>query len=477
MQRCIQYLQNNSSLFYYLAALVFAVIIFFGNKNEKFFGFEYEDAFISAHVSAQTQPIAFVEYFRTKGCDLRIDGKCENTFSYPGHYVPYSYYLKFVSTTLFVKESYLIHYYGNFILLLIIILPLFFLKIEREVYWFLLALMCSLPAMYVFNSGLIENLSFTLGVLLILSLKLYTRDERWILLYFLLLILITIVKRENLIYLMTLGFFNIKHLLNKKSFWIFVGLFAVIQFSINPFYTEGIESNALGKTTFSLDYLLFQLPTYLSTFYRPDGFLLITLSLLFLIKPTKSSFVFLTIWISFLVLYGLHYRSQYAINSKEITHFETFRYMFNTVPLLLGVFIFGKSRRWSYKYPIIALFMLLVGFSYYSYDKMIQEFKKDENANYHLVNDRINNEANNSTVRVSVIDNFELISMLNTQNIPIDVYSDLQFSGIKDNGRYYLINRFNLLDINQFMKDKEVRLSQIDSLSGPGGNVYLVEKR
>src|SRR5690606_7368669 len=120
----------------------------------------------------------------------------------------------------------------------------FFMKLDKEDYWLSLLLVASLPAMYVLNSGLIENLSFTIGFLLVMSLKLYSRSEKWILVYFALLLLITIVKRENLIFLLTLGFFNIRHLLNKKSFWSFVGIFILIQLAINPFYTEGIESNA-----------------------------------------------------------------------------------------------------------------------------------------------------------------------------------------------------------------------------------------
>src|SRR5690606_23667766 len=142
---------------------------------------------------------------------------------------------------------------------------------------------------------------------------------------------LTVVKRENLIYLLTLGFFNIRQLLNKKSFWSFVGIFLLIQLAINPFYTEGIESSALGRATFSIEYLIFQLPTYLFSFFRPDGFLLISLSLLLLVKPTKSSLIFLISCVAFITLYGLHYRSQYAIASQSISHFETFRYMFNTL--------------------------------------------------------------------------------------------------------------------------------------------------
>ena len=65
-------------------------LIFNPLQSTKFYGFEYEDSFISAHVSSQENLTPFMVEYRTQGCESRVNGKCISVSSYTGHYITYS---------------------------------------------------------------------------------------------------------------------------------------------------------------------------------------------------------------------------------------------------------------------------------------------------------------------------------------------------------------------------------------------------
>lgn len=467
---------NKKALYLFVILFVGLFVIFKPLSNKKFYGFEYEDSFINPHVASQENLHPFLKSYRTLGCETLVNGTCKSVASYTGHYATYSIYLFSVAKLFNIEQNHVIHKIGNAILFTVCFAFFFFLyKDTISLLTLYVGLISCLPILYVFNSGLIENISFSLGLILMLTIyKLkITKKNCWLVLYLFLLLFLINVKRENLIYLSTIIILDPKKLYKNYIFWIGLGILIISQLIINPFYTEVLETSFLGKNTFSYDYFKFQFPTYFAAFFRIDGFLIISLIIFLVIKPSKESVIFLGIWLLFVLCYSFHYRGQYAIAAGKITHFETFRYMFNTLPLLIGYFIFGDIRKKFKGYPLLISIAFSI-FITYSNTLIIEEFASDELKNYHSVNDKLNS-IKSTRDEIALHDNFALISMLNITNKNIDIYSanhnDINIADGKDN---ILINRFKILNIDDFKNLYEFSL--IDSLSTDSTPVYRFKK-
>lgn len=464
---------KNKVYYIFTVILIGLFVIFKPLADKKFYGFEYEDSFVNPHIASQKDIVPFVESYRTMGCESFQNGECVSVSSYTGHYATYSLYLFSITKIFKIAQNHLIHKIGNTILVVICFLFVFFFyKQTFSIFTLFFGIISCLPALYVFNSGLIENISFSLGLMLLVTLynlKVYKNDY-WLVIYLLLLLLLINIKRENLIYATTIVVLDPKRLVKNYLFWIGLGIIVLSQALINPFYTEGLESTYLGRSTFSYDYFKFQFPTYLSSFFRIDGFLIVLILIFSLVKPTKESLLFLGIWILFILSYSFHYRGQYAIAAGKITHFETFRYMFNTLPLLIGYFLFGKFRENIKKiYPLMAVGLLCI-FTTFSNWKSIEGFADDELYNYHLVNEKLNTIAIKKN-GIAIHDNFVLISMLNSSLEDVDIFSanpsEVTYSDGKEN---FLINRFKILNIENYKGIYDFKL--IDSLSTESTPVY-----
>ncbi|TDY12304.1 hypothetical protein [Meridianimaribacter flavus] len=453
-------------------------IVFKPLQSIKFYGFEYEDSFISSHVSSQENLIPFIKEFRTQGCESRVNGKCISVSSYTGHYVSYSAYLFTVAKIFDVQNQYLIHKFGNALLFGLCFLLIFVLYKDNLLgITLMFSFISCLPVVYVLNSGLIENLSFCVALIFILSLHqhILKRNKLWLWVSFALLLLLVVVKRENLIYLSTLILINPKSLARNLGFLFFIFCLILSQYIINPFYTEGLEANYLGRSTFSIDYFIFQFPTYLVSFFRFDGFFILLIFILLSKKPSKNSLILISIWLAFIILYSFHYRGQYAIEAGKITHFESFRYMFNTLPLLIGYMIFGKKNNnqifKNIVYPLTLIMCLFLTFNNFD---MLKEFGREEFTEYHSVNKKIDLLPKGDK-KIAIHDNFVLISMLNSNNKLIDIISAqknyLEFHKDKEN---ILINRFDIIDIDSFNEVYEFEL--IDELSSNGVKVYYFKE-
>jgi hypothetical protein len=445
--------------------------------SKQFYGFEYEDSFVSAHVASQDNISQFVEEFRTQGCESLINGECVSVSSYTGHYIPYATYLYLVDKAFNIENSYIIHKVGNAILFVLCFLFIFILYKDSALGIILMfAFISCLPVVYVLNSGLIENLSFCLGLIFIISLhqnRLSNKDW-WLVISLLLLLLIVIIKRENLIYLSTLLLFKPKYLIRNFRFWLFVVFLLLSQYLINPFFTEGLESSHLGRSTFSIDYFIFQFPTYLNSFLRFDGFLVLLLFIFLAKKPSKQSVILIIIWFAFILLYSFHYRGQYAIEAGKITHFESFRYMFNTLPLLLGYMIFGKKRSPIFKNILCFSTVIICTFLVFSNFEMLEEFGKEEFAEYHSINKKIDLLPQKKQ-KIAIHDNFVLISMLNNKNKNTYIFTAkndfLEYFVGREN---ILINRFNIIDIDNFKGIYQ--FTEIKSLSSAGVKAYYFKE-
>lgn len=438
-------------------AVIIASSIFLFNVNDKFYGFEYEDAFISSSIASGENYFQKIVNYRTAEFSNYINGEGSILSTYTGHYFPYSLYL-FTINKIFNCPIYLIHKIGNFILLLFstVIIFSFNAKDQQKKLIFYCALMSSLPFIYIVNSSLIENLSFFFGIVFIVLLKYKSESEFGKSGLILLLILLSIIKRENLFYLLLCPLFlRISDLYSIKYILLFV-LFFTIQFVINPFFTEGLESISINNPTFSIKYLAFQLPTYLYSLIAYKGFLLLTVCLV-LIKFSNKSAYLLVLWLGFIIFYSIHYRSRYAVSLGKIEFFDTYRYVVNTIPLLFGVIIFSniKSfftlRNWALSIiPIVSTLFL------YNSLSIINDFVEDEYLNFHKVNDELLKLSSKSHIRV--YDNFVLISIVNLRDKKrIDVHELHEYDEIIKSKNTYVINRFKDFDIEPNKELLEVK--------------------
>ncbi|MDA9027090.1 hypothetical protein N9H82_06570, partial [Flavobacteriaceae bacterium] len=425
MQKLNQFWKSYRFYLTFIILFLGLFLIFKPLQSTKFYGFEYEDSFISAHVSSQKTIAPFMVKYRTQGCESRVNGKCISVSSYTGHYITYSAYLYAIAKIFNIESPHLIYKLGNALLFGLCFLLVFILYENSFLNIILmLSLISCLPAVYVLNSGLIENLSFSLGLILIISLhQHFTKGNKWWLwLSFVLLLILVIVKRENLIYVSVLLLYSPKFLFKNTGFWIFTFCLIITQYFINPFYTEGLEASYLGRNTFSLDYFIFQFPTYLKSFFRLDGFIILLVFVLLSKKPTKKSLILISIWFAFILFYSFHYRGQYAIKAGEISHFESFRYMFNTIPLMIGFFIFGNKRKQTFQYIISTTILVFSSYLIINNIEMLKEFGREEFSEYHNINLKIDSLPKNDK-KIAIHDNFVLISMLNSKSDSIDIFT------------------------------------------------------
>ena len=456
-----------------------AYLVFGLNFNKKFYGFEYEDSFINSHVASVEDIKEYTRRFRTLGCQEMLEGNCISKYYHSGHYISYSLYLHSVNKV-FNVENFKVHKIANGFLFLLILFVLSFSISTKDFILFCLFFASCLPIIYVMNSSLIENLSFTLGIIFILiSRKINTNKKiSSYTLLFLTLTLLCVVKRENLIYLLLLPLVLSLNQLKSIKFFVFALFFLIIQIYINPFHTEIIESESIQRSTFSIDYLQYQLPVYLSSFLRFDGFLPIAIFIFILKKPNKKSLYILSVWFLFILIYSLHYRGQFSIDLKKINHFETFRYMFNTLPFLFGYFIYSKKisleegRFRKFIYISLGLFSIfLININFFKFE----EFLIDENINYHAINDNINKHFNVRKDNISIYDNFELISMLNNErNHKVNIFSLNEASSFRSNDKILIINRFNIYNMDNLKSSYNI-IHRSD-LSTESSSVYILEE-
>lgn len=473
MQKLNQFWKSYKIYLSFIVLFLGLFLIFIPLKLTKFYGFEYEDSFVSTHVSSQDRPSHFIDKYRTQGCESKVNGKCVSFSSYTGHYITYSIYLYSISKIFNIKTPHLTHKLGNAILFILCFLLLFIIYENSLMSITLMAcLIACLPAVYVFNSSLIENLSFSLGLILFISIHQHLSNKKklWLWASFFLILILVIVKRENLIYLSVLLLYNPKILIKNTGFWIFTFCIITFQYFINPFYTEGLEASHLGRNTFSFDYFIFQFPTYLKSFFKLNGFVIFLGFILLIKKPTKKSLLLISVWFTFILLYSFHYRSQYSIITREISHFESFRYMFNTIPFLVGFYIFGNNRKQKFQYLISATFLVISSYFFMNNFDILKEFGQEEFSEYHNINLKIDSLSKNDK-KIAIHDNFVLISMLNTKSDSIDIFTAHQNSLEYIVGyTNILINRFELIDIETFKED--FKFEEIDELSSNSFRVY-----
>jgi hypothetical protein len=458
---------RNKSLVFLALALGIALVTVLWNFSSVFYGFEYEDCFINSSVAIEEDLSESTLQFRANPhAEIEL-GQTDGSEFYSGHYIPYAAYLWTLKKVFDLKDSYLMHRIGNLILILMTLISCYYLssKEERTRAFFLISIcLCSFPVIYVLNSGLKENLSFCLGLLVVVVAS---RKEKYLYLMMILVLVISLVKRENLIYIC------IPFIVLPKTTWIKIKFLipllciVAVQLLINPFFTEGLESNDIGRNTFSFDFLSYQGPTYLLSMLHWSGFGLLTIILLTAKMNRKSLFLILS-WLGLFLLYSSHYRSKYSIEVREIDLFDTYRYMVNAIPLLFAAILLSERRdyRWLQigEYSVLSLalilFILFIG--------KISNYIEQEEYNYHYSSEFIKENYGNCTV----LDNYSLVSRLdfnNSEDIDIRVLDSVSINS-QWKEPVLVINRFNSEPIDYWLND-QYKLVRLDPPA-----LFLIEK-
>lgn len=454
-------LKSDSNLI--LTSLLVCIVIGSGFLffDKAFYGFEYEDAFINDLLGFSPNFWENTWQFRAYPHAEIIDRVPDSLSLYSGHFISYSFFLNLIQSFLTFTRPYQLHYSANILLLLSTsFLGLFILKDEKKRRFLvsLCILTSILPFQYVFHSGLKENLSFFLGVTLVTVSALGEKNTRLkISLIWLLVLMLILTKRENILYILIPIFISWR----ESKLLIFLGViittFMIV--SIDPFLTENMEAGDIGRSTFGINIFINQIGGYTKSLISYKGFLLF-IPLFLSSRFSLKSRLYLVIWFMFLILYSSHYRSAYILNGGEFKVFDSYRYLVNITPLLIGVYVESRSlirKRIEHNYAIIASIMALT-YSLYQIDLMT----KEEQLNYHALNERIFKD-NRASI---VLDNFSLISRLNHINDKeisvLELNSENLLNVCSADRNFYIINRFNQRNIYAMLVGKGYKVDTLD---------------
>lgn len=434
------------------STFILALVILLWNFSKSFFGFEYEDSFINSAIAIEDNVRVSISRFRTNPYSEIYQGNTEGSAFYSGHYATYGIYLWIIQKIFVLQEAHYIHKTGNLILIL---LTLFFCYIIcskkhlNKMLILIILILSSFPVIYVLNSGLKESLSFCIGLILVATT---TQSNKHSLLMMLCILILTITKRENLIYILIPFIFLPKNSLTKTRFLIPFFCILFVQILINPFYTEELETQDIGRNTFSFDFFSYQAPTYILSMIHWSGFIALFL-FLFSMKLNRRALMSLSLWICLVTIYASHYRSVHSIAVRHISIFETYRYLVNATPLLLITII--ESDNWKVKWVhkvqfIIILFSL---FSFPFHMNKLSVFISDEEINYHANSQQIEKSFESCTI----LDNFSLISRLDhfkSENINIKMLDSLNMNTNFEEP-IFIINRFDSEPINKWLREDQ----------------------
>lgn len=439
--------------YFVLGAISIIIILIFSlNGTKPFYGFEYEDCFVNSSVAISPDLSESTRKFRTYPSTERESSIQDRPILYTGHYVPYASYLWLAANVIKFDNAYMIHKVCNFLLIFITLLLCLYLLLPEDKNYSLSVIcicLCTLPVIYVLNSALKENLSFCIGLILVVA---SLRGDKYLYLIFILVLFLTLVKRENLVYML------IPFALVNKDSWLSYRLvlptlvIVLVQIYINPFFTEGVESDGIGRNTFSYDFFQFQAPVFFKAFVHYLGFGLLFIIILFT-RLSKRSLFFFTSWFVLILIYSSHYRSVFAIEEKYIPLFDTYRYIVNSVPLIIGMILHGDNEKIISK-PIINKSILAMGLiSLIINLNILSNYVEDEGYNYHFVSKYIKENHEDCTI----LDNFSLISMLDHYGSSSVDIRELNSTSINEDWKepVFVINRFNLDSISSWLKEED----------------------
>lgn len=373
-----------------VAILIIAFAPKYAALSMPYYGTEYEDAYVfQADSKNLSEHLTKTEAFRIQVANYNIEDRGNELLAYTGHFSSFSSVVGFVNSLIGYSEYRTIQL--NFIFSIILSFVLFSLvfRITNNTYSALVPviLIATSPATNLFQtSGLTETYSsLMIATFLFFLVSLVRKKQVSHLMAGLSiasLILCLMIKRENMVLLMLAPLIVARLNVVSYRFWILVltVCLALYFIFVRPFSTEYLEAESIETNTFSISYLLVQLPVYLKAllnfkYFGLSLFLLIsTFSLLAYrrITPSIESIITLFLLLAFIGLYCLHYRSRYFVASMEMSVFETFRYANNfyflitlivslNVNTLMEGFVIPK---WNWFFGATILVLLSIGIQF-----------------------------------------------------------------------------------------------------------------
>ena len=362
----ISYFKENFTTSYKeIATLIIIALIakypFFQNY---FFGLEYEDSYVYDAVARSFlyfQDFS-VDPYLTKGCTIGSLNDCQIISTYSGHLITFPSIIYFVFL-IFGYSPYTILYINLFfsVTSVILIFQLSKILLNNKTFPFIVSLIYSLtPIMNVFHtSGFSETFSstFVLLFLYLYFMKFSMQSNKirnanfyihWVAIMFSFTFAV-LIKRENLI-LIALPLFTILSNLKGHGIYSLIKKILPLLFTIlvvvlfYHFYIDINSSNNAEITDasgnpFNLKYIFVLFPLFIKSFLTFNWFFIFSYScfvgiILIILKHRNQSNLIsiLFLFLIYLLIYTIHYRSYYFVKSGSASTFETLRYINNFFP-------------------------------------------------------------------------------------------------------------------------------------------------
>ncbi len=364
-----------------IGILGIAFIPKFAALSSPYYGTEYEDAFVfQADSKSLAEHISEADPFRIQIAEYNFEKKENQLRSYTGHFTSFSA-LVWVGNKAFGYSRFRtieLNLLFSGLLFLMLYLTVYLASNDRYGALISILILATSPVINLFQtSGLAETYSsLMIAIFMYFAIRFWKSEKLCHLdTIFLIasLLLVLLIKRENMVLLSVLPFIGYRLVKHRGYWWISVlGVALSLYFVfVKPFSTEFLEASSIQASTFSFSYLLVQLPTYVAAFFKPQlygvAFWILSLLVIFLIRnrslPKPESLAVLGVFLGYLAIYSLHYRSRYFVLSMEMTDFETFRYannFFFLIPLFIGMNLKPIVEVWCKKFELKYLTSILV---------------------------------------------------------------------------------------------------------------------
>src|ERR1035437_7980548 len=418
-----QWLRQDFNLKEFFLVLLFSIGITFLFKYSfqfHFFGLEYEDSYIFNFSARQLFEKIYPISFLTDGISVGSLSNSMKVFTYGGHFITYPVFISW-AYHVFGYNIHIPSYVNTFIEFLIILtLSISFKKVFGfNKYWFLPGIIFSLaPAMNVFGTTqLSETFSSFIVLVSILSFFYYFQSNKLIVLFSLLII-----------------------------------YFLFIQ---NVFLIEKTESSEISTQTFSLSNFINLFPVFIQALSKFNWFIiyliLIIASIIFISigwqKHPQQLFLVIS-FLSYFIIYTLHYRSYYFVHFADVKPFEALRYLNNffVISTLFISFFFYKLLKIPNLKGVISPILFVLFLISFVYTLLLRkEFSKME------VEDRFSSPVlvlkylSEQKESVLITDNILIFQLLGNRNLEL---VDLQITeklpcDFNNRNVYLFLSNFN----------------------------------
>lgn len=390
----IKDIRKYSNYIFIILYCLILTILFKYNFGIYFWGLEYEDAYSFSFCSRQFSYNIYPSSFLIDAISIGSLEEPISMFTYGGHFITYPTFLS-IFTRVLGWSPLLISYINTFIAFVILII--LSLVGNRNRLWFIApSLYCVAPIINVFATCFLSEIFSSLLCVSFIYSYLKPKTLINLSLCFLTFGLALLCKRENLALLFIPIIDSIIILYktkNKNIIWEFIkynapylSIVLIYIFGCqNIFNIESVESNDIGESTFSISNFKYLFPAFIKSLLSIKDFSITfyayLASLMYILLQKKI--VYKIQWISivtfsiYLMLYTFHYRGYFFIRDKEVTSFETYRYINNFyyfIPLIFSSFLGFKTK---ISYIVTAILLLLSLFQTFNLRNQYSNLEKE----------------------------------------------------------------------------------------------------